>query len=333
MRPPKLSRVARSLVLVVSKPTSQAIADAAQRLKAGGLVVFPTETVYGLGACVFNEAAVAQVFTLKGRPASNPMIVHVASTEDAPTVAACWDDRCKALSRAFWPGPLTIVTTRNSSVPSLVTGGRSTVAIRSPSHPTAQALLTAVGEPLAAPSANRSGHVSATTGQHVADDFPDTPLMILDGGATNVGIESTVIDLSGPPELPATILRQGSILASELQAVIGPVCVKQTLTQDASPGTSAKHYAPRVPLHVVEADQLKKTLAQASGDMAVLVFDKNQVDPPHTELIMPSEPLGYQKALYDQLRRGEDCDGIVVVAPPKGEQWDAIHDRLQRAST
>ena len=157
-------------------------------------------------------------------------------------------------------------------------------------------------------------------------------MVVLDGGATDVGIESTVIDLSGASDLPAVILRQGAITASELEPIVGPVSVKHTLTQDASPGTAAKHYAPHVPVQIVAASQLEKSLAQATGRMAVLTFDKNKVGPPHTELLMPADPLSYRKMLYRQLRRGEVCDGIVVVAPPEGEQWDAVHDRLHRAA-
>ena len=317
---------------VVNKPTSEVVTKAAHQLKEGGLVAFPTETVYGLGACVFNETAVAKIFAIKGRPTSNPMIVHIASSQEAPKIAAGWDARCEALAARFWPGPLTIVTKRDQRVPSLVTGGRETVALRAPSHPVAQALLLAVAEPLAAPSANRSGHISATTAQHVADDFSDASLLILDGGATDVGIESTVVDVSGPTGEPINILRQGSIVASDIQAVVGRVCVSHATTQNASPGTSAKHYAPCVPLRIVHADHLDQALSQTNDRMSVLVFRKNSVPSPHLEVVMPTLPAEYGKVLYEQLRLGEASDGIVVVAPPTGEQWDAIHDRLSRAS-
>ncbi len=295
-------------------------------------MAFPTETVYGLGACVFNEDAVAQVFTLKGRPTLNPLIVHVASIQDAALVGAGWDDRCHRLADKFWPGPLTIVTKKHSKISSIVTGGRETVAVRAPSHQVAQSLLKAVGEPLVAPSANRSGHVSATTAQHVADDFPDGPLMVLDGGATDVGIESTVVDLSGPTGSPITILRQGAILASDIATVVGPVHVNQTIHQGASPGTNAQHYAPCVPLQVVSGDQLEKILRHSKGCMVVLVFEMGNVPDPHTAMVMPTTPDAYGQILYDQLRRGEAYDGIIVVEPPNNEQWGAIHDRLSRAS-
>ncbi|MDG2054060.1 MAG: L-threonylcarbamoyladenylate synthase [Phycisphaerales bacterium] len=324
--------MARPLASIVNKPTSEAVTKAAHQLKEGGLVAFPTETVYGLGACAFNETAVANIFAIKGRPSSNPMIVHVASSREAPNIAAGWDARCEALAARFWPGPLTIVTKRDRRVPPLVTGGRDTVALRAPSHPVAQALLSAVGEPLAAPSANRSGHISATTAQHVADDFSEASLLILDGGATDVGIESTVVDVSGPIGEPINILRQGSILASDIEMVVGRVCVSHAITQNASPGTSAKHYAPCVPLRIVHADHLDEALSQTNDRMSVLVFRKNSVPSPHLEVVMPTLPAEYGKVLYEQLRLGEASDGIVVVAPPTGEQWDAIHDRLSRAS-
>ncbi len=216
------------------------IDQAAELLKAGELVAFPTETVYGLGANALDAAAVAKIFAVKQRPLSSPLIVHVANVAMARDVAAVWPDAAEKLAAAFWPGPLTVVVPKKSIVPDLVTAGLPSVGIRVPRHPVALQLIEAAGVPLAAPSANRFTEVSPTTAAHVRAAFPD--LMVIDGGACSVGIESTVISFAG--ERPK-ILRPGMVSRADIEAVIGPVDVGGGAE---SPGQHVKHYSPRTPV-------------------------------------------------------------------------------------
>ena len=207
--------------------TDDVIAQAAHMLGDGQVVAFATETVYGLGAGTFQSVALERIYQLKGRPQRNPLIAHVLDQSQAARVVAQWDERCRRLAEQFWPGPLTIVAPRGADVPDPATAGWSTIAVRAPSHPLARRLLSAFGGPISAPSANRSGHVSPTTAQHVADDFDDADdLMILDGGACGIGIESTVVDLSGAV---AQMLRPGAISIEQLRELLGEVAMAQML--------------------------------------------------------------------------------------------------------
>ena len=291
-------------------PTSASLAEAARILRSGGLVAFPTETVYGLGANALDAGAVQRIFDAKGRPASNPLIVHVENEAAARALARRWPEAASRLAAAHWPGPLTLVVEKTGAISDRVTAGGPTVALRVPAHPIALELLRITGLPLAAPSANRSEEISPTTAQHVADSlgpFVDD-LIVLDGGPCSVGIESTVVDVTGDEPL---VLRPG-MLGLEVRADTscdGPA---------RSPGQSVRHYAPRKPLLLVRADQ-QPLAARASDGL----------------LVLPVRPEAAAALLYAELRR-LDADvsiaRIVVVEPPAGPEWDAIRDRLTRAA-
>jgi L-threonylcarbamoyladenylate synthase len=283
--------------------SDDAVGEAAARLRGGQVVVFPTETVYGLGADTFNATALGRVFALKGRALDNPLIAHVLDDDQARAVAEGWDDRCAELAGRFWPGPLTLVLPRRARVPERATAGWPTIAVRAPAHPVARALLAAFGGPVSAPSANRSGRVSPTTARHVAEDFADVEdLLVLDGGACGVGIESTAGDIA-------------------LQA--------------ASPGTSLRHYAPRAPTELVEAPDLARRLSGQREPVVVLCFDRRAVTAPHRAIVMPGGAEAYAARLYDALREADALHParILVERPPsRGGMWLAIGDRLRRAA-
>jgi L-threonylcarbamoyladenylate synthase len=292
-------------------PTPSEITRAVHRLRAGGLVAFPTETVYGLGAAARQPLAVRQIFEAKGRPSTHPLIVHLARAEQAwdwglPTEAA----RC--LAAVFWPGPLTLILKRAPWVPDEVTGGRTTVGLRVPAHPLAQALLAEFGDGIAAPSANRFGQISPTTAAHVRAEL-GPELMVLDGGPCAVGIESTIVDLSG--EQPA-LLRPGAIDEAQLQALVGPLGSSQT----AAPGTLAKHYAPRTALKLsVNPEETAAQLREQGLSVAVL---------------SASAPEDHARQLYAELRRldGLGVDVLVAEPSPDSTLGQAINDRLTRAA-
>ncbi|HTU92605.1 MAG TPA: L-threonylcarbamoyladenylate synthase, partial [Gemmataceae bacterium] len=239
-------------------PKAEALAEAARVLRGGGLVAFPTETVYGLGANALDASAVARIFAAKGRPANNPLIVHVANAGEARNVVADWPASAALLAEYFWPGPLTLVLPKRDTVPDVVTAGGPTVAVRVPAHPVAQALSRAADLPIAAPSANRSTELSPTRAEHVLRGLDGRIEMLLDGGPTSGGIESTVLDLTATPP---RLLRPGLIGVAEIEAVIGSlarVCSLTVAVQNSpqplpSPGMMPRHYAPRTPLECVEA--------------------------------------------------------------------------------
>lgn len=317
------------------------IADAARRLHAGGVIGFPTETVYGLGANTFDERAIEQVYQLKGRPFDNPLIAHVRNWEqaqelvnlDATPQTSHFKPHISNLTAHFWPGPLTLVLPKADRVPARATAGLNTIAVRSPSHPVAQQLLRSFGSAISAPSANRSGRVSPTTAQHVASDFAGVDdLLILDGGASEVGIESTVLDLTTSTP---RVLRQGSVTVEQLRDALGRVESPELSAQAASPGTAARHYAPRTPVELVSSAQLPAQLAQFAQPVAVLSFDPQRIPPPHRVIGMSSSADEYARSLYDALRRADEagCVRIFIETPPsRGELWRAIHDRLKRAT-
>jgi L-threonylcarbamoyladenylate synthase len=322
-------------------PEPGAIARAAAVLRAGGLVAFPTETVYGLGANALDAAAVRQIFDAKGRPANNPLIVHVADLAGVCVVASEWPLVVEPLARRFWPGPLTLVLRRAAAVPDLVTAGGPTVAVRWPAHPVAQALIAAAGVPVAAPSANRSSRVSPTRAEHVLGDLDGRIDMILDGGPTPGGIESTVLDLtSQPPRL----LRPGPIAPGQIEALIGevhkpPPSAIGSRTPLPSPGMLARHYAPRAPLELTHDNgwELVQALNNAGRSVGWLTFPPtHEPCPASVNLsIMPSDPVAYAHSLYAALREldesGVDC--IVVALPPDTPEWLAVRDRLHRAAS
>lgn len=281
------------------------IARAAELLRAGRLVAIPTETVYGLAANALDEAAVRRIFAAKGRPYSSPLIVHVASLGMASELALEWSPAASRLAARFWPGPLTLVVPKRNVVPDVVTAGFPTVALRMPAHPVALAVIAAAGTPLAAPSANRFTGLSPTTARHVRDSLGDAVDFVLDGGACTVGIESTVVSLSG--SVPR-ILRPGTISRTQIEDAIGPV---DSGGGAESPGQHPKHYSPRT--RVV----LGPPPAEGRG----------------IRLRLPSDPAACAEQLYSQLHDldQQGYDWIAVDLPPETPEWAGIRDRLERA--
>ncbi len=299
------------------------IAEAAGVLRSGGLVAFPTETVYGLGANALDPVAVAGIFVAKGRPATNPLIVHVATVDDVLPLVTTWPPLAQRLAERFWPGPLTLVLPRRAVVPDITTASGPTVAVRVPAHPVALALLRATGLPIAAPSANRSTELSPTTAEHVHASLDGRIDLILDGGPTPGGIESTVIDLSG--ETPR-LLRPGLISPTDLEALLGSIArptqvVEQSESPMPSPGMLARHYAPRTPLACLE------TSPESVPEGCVLVrFGPDE--------LLPDDPEAASARLYALLHEldARGLIGIYVVLPPDTPEWLAVRDRLVRAA-
>src|SRR5688572_13712791 len=312
------------------------IERAVAALRTGGLVAFPTETVYGLGADAANPAAVRKIFRAKGRPATHPVIVHIADSVQAANWAREMPDAAHRLARAFWPGPLTLILKRSRAASDEVTGGQDTVALRVPAHPLAQQLLARFGGGIAAPSANRHGRVSATTAEHVRREFGAAIECVLDGGATEVGIESAIVDLSGGK---AVLLRPGWITASDIERTLGAPLAAPAGDEPRAPGTLAAHYAPETPLMLVEGDQLAEltaTLTRQGRKVAALAFSKPRPTLPGvTWHAAPRDAAGYARTLYASLRAldAEGCDVILVERPPRDAAWVAINDRLGRAAT
>jgi L-threonylcarbamoyladenylate synthase len=315
--------------MAIVRTSDETLARAAGELRAGRLVAFPTETVYGLGADATNSRAVAQIFEVKGRPRFNPLIVHVA---DAPRARryACFTATAERLAEAFWPGPLTLVLPLRAGggISDLVTAGLDTVAVRVPKHPVAQALLVAADLPVAAPSANRSGHVSPTTASHVEADLGDRVALIIDGGPTEHGLESTVIDASG--ERPV-LLRPGALTTAEIERVAGVPVRRGPAPQSnapRSPGQLTSHYAPRA--------RLRLEATTADPGEALLAFGPSP--PPHTGPainLSPSGDLAEAATRFFGALRELDASGAEVIAVmpiPEVGLGEAINDRLRRAA-
>lgn len=316
--------------------TASDIDAAVQVLRTGGLVAFPTETVYGLGADASNPAAVAKVYAAKGRPADHPLIVHLADAAQIANWARDVPPAAHVLAKRFWPGPLTLVLKRAERVSTNVTGGQDTVALRVPSHPVAQALLRQFGGGIAAPSANRFGRISATTAEHVRHEFGGAVQCVLDGGPSDVGIESTIVDVSGPA--PA-LLRPGSILPAMLAQALGAPLAAASSDAPRAPGMLDKHYAPRTPLMLVEGGdllvELAGSLTRQAQRVAALAFSAQQ--PLFKGLVWraaPTDAAGYAHALYASLRELDEagCDVLLVEQPPNEAAWLAVRDRLSRAA-
>jgi L-threonylcarbamoyladenylate synthase len=319
----------------VEPATPAAIEDAASALRAGQLVAFPTETVYGLGADARNADAVRAVFVAKGRPADHPVIVHVSGIDVVDQWAREVPDGARRLAAAFWPGPLTLILPRAASVPDIVTGGQDSVGLRVPSHPVARALLAAFGGGIAAPSANRFGRISPTTARHVADDLGGDIALILDGGACDVGIESTIVAFTGAEPV---VLRPGAIGLDAMAAVLGRAPRAADAHAPRASGTLPSHYAPRTPATLVAADVLRTELAQfAARDERVAVLARTIARPADFEDVWVRAPAGaaaYAHDLYANLRAldAANADIIVVEAVPDGSEWLAVRDRLARAT-
>ena len=303
---------------------------AAEILKRGGLVAFPTETVYGLGADASSAAAVARLYSIKGRPGDHPVIVHFADAATAFTWAGEVPESARKLAARFWPGPLTLILKRAPRVGDYVTGGQDTVGVRVPSHPLAHELLTAFGGGLAAPSANRFGRVSPTTAQHVREDLGDDVDMILDGGPCGVGIESTIVDLSrGKPVL----LRPGGVSPAELEAVLGESVGSPDAEATRVSGSLAAHYAPITPARLVASEALDAEIARLGTSASVMAFSApdDRVD---FWVRMPSDPGAYAQKLYAALRDLDATEAtmLLIETPPATPEWQAVLDRLWRAA-
>lgn len=306
---------------------------AATLLRAGGLVAFPTETVYGLGADAANAAAVRRIFAAKGRPADHPLIVHVAEVAQLQHWARDIPAAAHVLARAFWPGPMTLILPRAAGVLDEVTGGQDSVGLRIPSHPMAQALLRAFGGGVAGPSANRFGRISPTTADHVAVEMGGRVDMILDGGACEVGIESTIVDLtSGQPVL----LRPGHVTVARLEAALGVAVGRPTAASPRASGSLAAHYAPSKPLLLARPADLDGVIAarRGGGVVGVYAFDAPRLSDGVLWRAAPPDSAAYAHDLYAVLREldGSHCACIVVERPPERDDWLGVHDRLGRAA-
>ena len=326
--------------------TDEAVTRAAELLASGGLVAIPTETVYGLAADALDADAVDRIFAAKGRPASNPLIVHVADTAMARSLAAHWPPMAEQITTRLWPGPVTVIVPRGLRIPDNVTAGGPTVALRCPEHRLTRRLIAMLGRPLAAPSANRSMQLSPTTAGHVLEGLGNRIDLILDGGPCGRGIESTVVDCTtNPPR----ILRPGPITRAELEAAIGrPVVDVMVADDDAtsaiarSPGMLPRHYAPKTPLEVsATAAERVEELVQAGKRIAWLTA---QIDDPRVRSLaasrdllvvpMPADPSAFATSLYATLHAIDrrSLDRIIIDAPPDTDAWRAVTDRLSRAT-
>ena len=320
----------------VVRATQVEIEAAVQALRDGELVAFPTETVYGLGANAQNPAAVRKIFEAKGRPSNHPVIVHL----DSPRFLHRWvrevPDSAMKLAERFWPGPLTMVMPRGPNVHDVVTGGQDTVAIRVPSHPMAQQLLTAFGGGIAAPSANRYGRLSPTRAEHVREEFGEQIKVILDGGECQIGLESSIIAFQGPS---VRLLRPGAITATQIRQVIGELLIGADVESPRVPGGTSSHYAPLTPMTFVPSGEIDaRAAALTEGGRRVAVLAQRLPLKGHkyvTWINAGRRPEQYGHDLYSNLRTLDKagCQQILVQDVPEGERWTAIRDRPLRAAS
>lgn len=336
----------RAVTHVMNIAAREEVKRAAEILRGGGVVAFPTETVYGLGADASNAAAVRRIFEIKGRPATNPVIVHVADVAAARRCVSEWPEAAQRLAEQFWPGPLTIVLPKKAGIVEEVTAGGPTVGVRVPDHPAALAMLREFAKMpasrgdasttgIAAPSANRSSHVSPTSAQHVRDDLGDTVDMILDGGPCTVGIESTVLSLATPAP---TVLRPGGISVEQLGEVLGNVRVLggSDVGMAASPGRQERHYLPRAKAVAFSAG--KHDPSQDRPEIAVLTISHEPLEAPvirGVSATMPGDPRRYAEHFYRTLRQLDrpTVREIWIELPPRTAEWLAVRDRILRAAT
>lgn len=308
------------------------IGAAVAALRRGEVIGLPTETVYGLAADAGNVEAVRRIFALKGRPADHPLIVHIAEASSLPTWTSGASPLAARLADAFWPGPLTLILPRSARVPDVVTGGQDTVGLRCPDHPVALAVLREFGGGLAAPSANRFGRISPTSAAHVREEFPSGVDIVLDGGDCEIGIESTILDLSsGEPR----ILRPGRISAARIEVVIGPVAQDHSEHSPRASGTLEAHYAPRTPLLMLPRSALEaEARQQGAFGKRVAILGVGTVPKGSNGLALPEDAESYAHGLYAALRQ-LDASGqqlLLVEQPPDDQAWDAVQDRLRRAA-
>lgn len=351
------SRVTRRLAVDPRRPDAAAIADAAAVLRAGGLVAFPTETVYGLGADARSASAVAGIFTAKGRPRTDPLIVHLASADDLGRVAAAVPESAALLAARFWPGPLTLLVPRGPDVPPEVTAGLAAVAVRVPAHPVAHALLTAAAMPIAAPSANRFTRPSPTTAGHVLADLDGVIDLVIDAGPTDIGVESTIVDCTVSPPL---IRRAGGVPIERLREVMPDVRavddVRDVTVPQIAPGQLLRHYAPRAPLTVFDgdvADIVARVVIEARGPagsgerlgvlapdqvltaLAPAIAGRAAAGRILVESLGPRQaPERAARRLFAALRRLDEAgvDRIVAAGPVREGVGAAVWDRLWRAA-
>jgi len=322
-----------------------ALLEAADILRSGGLVAFPTETVYGLGANALDAGAVEKIFEAKQRPHWDPVIVHVADVASARALTLAWPEAAEKLARAFWPGPLTMLLPRSGKIPDVCTSGREKAGLRLPSHPVARALIVAAGVPVAAPSANRFGHTSPTTAEHVLGDLEGRIDAILDAGACVVGVESTVLD---PTVDPAIIYRPGGVTAEQIRFVLGDVAVaERKITGTAppesleSPGLGIRHYAPRARVILVDGLRELDNVVQREASehrVGVLLPSDWTLETGAPATVLPwgnwSEPESMARDLYGQMRALDELGVEIIVCPlpPPEGMGLAIRDRLRKAT-
>ena len=308
---------------------------AVRALRTGELVAFPTETVYGLGADARNPAAVRRIFTVKGRPARHPVIVHLSDASLLAEWAREIPLAARRLAEQFWPGPLTLVLPRSANVDDSITGGQDTVALRVPAHPIAQQLLAAFGGGIAAPSANRYGRLSSTCAEHVREELGDAVKVVLDGGECPIGLESTIVACSNGG---VRLLRPGRITAGQIGALLGELVGGADESSPRVPGSTAAHYAPSTPLRIVPAGQIdarSETLSQGGRRVAVLAWRAPlSAHPAVTWINAGPRAQQYGHDLYAHLRSLDKagCACILVQDVPDGEAWAAVRDRLRRAA-
>jgi len=327
--------------MILDGGSAASVQQAAQVLAAGGLVAFPTETVYGLGANAADDAAVAGIFAAKGRPSDHPLIVHVPDAAAASHFAAAIPPVAARLMQAFWPGPLTLILPRRPEIGAAAAGGQATIGLRCPAHPVAHALLLACAAAappvwgLAGPSANRFGRVSPTTAQHVASEF-DAHLLVLDGGATAVGIESAIVDCTrGAPVL----LRPGTLTRAEIERACGEPLRLPHEVEGAAPrasGTLEAHYAPNAKVRLMDAGSLQAALDVLGPDAAAIAVYARSPLRAHAGRLrrMPDDPAETARQLFAVLREF-DAAGVKLIwveAPPDAPEWDGVRDRLRRAA-
>lgn len=320
------------------RPEKGPLEAAARLLREGGIVAFPTETVYGLGGNALDPAVVHKIFAAKGRPSFNPLIAHVVDSDAAAALSAEWPEQAQRLAERFWPGPLTMVVPKTPTVPDVVTAGLSTVAIRVPRHPVAQALLKLLPFPLAAPSANRYTQLSPTHGRHVVKGLAGRIDLVLDAGPTPVGIESTVVDLSGHAPV---LLRPGSITAGEIEDVLG-VATGAPRSFDGeearpAPGNVRRHYSPQARVVLARPEELAERVASlsgAGGSIGVIGIDEIAPSDADRIIVLGSAPAEFARGLYSALHELDELGvaAIVVQAPPEDPAWNAVRDRLSRAA-
>lgn len=314
------------MLVLTSAPTD--LERAAAILRDGGLVAFPTETVYGLGARADDASAVAKIFAAKGRPADHPLIVHLPSADLLDAWAHEVPEVARRLADRFWPGPMTLILPRADGVLDAVTGGQDTVGLRVPGNPVARALLEAAGLGIAAPSANRFGRISPTTAEHVVSELGDRVDAVVDGGPCDVGLESTIVDLSGAvPRL----LRPGGISADALAEVLGQAPASPDAQAPRVPGALASHYAPTTRLWLVDDVARAVSEARAHGELVVLGLSAPLDDA--RWVAMPTEPVAYAQVLYARLREADASTAATIIVERPPSSWAAVLDRLQRAAS